>query len=592
MLEPALIEWRDGEPFASRFGDIYHSPDGIREVQQVFLEPAGTTARLERRPRRLLVGELGFGTGLNFAVLAGRCLEAGVPLHFVSVDCAPLALGDFERLAQARSAELPIYRELASCYPPLLPGWHQRTLANGHLKLSLFLGDVGEALSQLGAEQQAPFDLWLLDGFAPDRNPDMWSQRVFDAVAAVSTRDTSVSTFTAAGRVRRGLEQAGFRMRRVDQQPFKRESLAGSLEAGGLAPWTSPERVQIVGAGLAGASLARHLADVGIASQVLEQATPASGASAIEATVLHGRLLADDSPASLLRAHGYLYASSFLRRFGSTVSGALQVPSGNYPPARLEAVAARFAGTGRWLELLSAEASAERAGLPLTVPTLHFPEAQVLRTPAVTATLLDDPAIEVLPGSRLTAWPEGPAVLACAAACRAFEGAGYLEVTEIGGQVDRYARSAPEAPGPALVGNGYLAPLGATAVVGATYEHAPWAPEEATRANGEHLARLTGAAAESYRWLGRARGVRCVSSDRTAIVGALTDRDGAELTGRYVSTGHGSMGTVSGPYAAALLTARLQGDFAPATPSLTALLAPQRFRARQARRGYRFGARG
>ena len=74
-----------------------------------------------------------------------------------------------------------------------------------------------------------------------------------------------------------------------------------------------------------------------------------------------------------------------------------------------------------------------------------------------------------------------------------------------------------------------------------------------------------------------------MASDRTPIIGELEP----DL---YVSTAHGAMGMVSAPFAGAIIVSRLTGDFAPLAASIETIVAPERFRKRQARRGYRFGA--
>ena len=133
-----------------------------------------------------------------------------------------------------------------------------------------------------------------------------------------------------------------------------------------------------------------------------------------------------------------------------------------------------------------------------------------------------------------------------------------------------------------ILGNGYLAPADGKLAAGATYEYRDWAPDAARERNLEQLA------AADYFWQASYRGVRSVSSDRTPIAGQLTDLDGQRQQDRYVSTGHGSMGTVSTHYCAALITALITGEFAPMSPVIQRALAPLRFRQRQARRGYKF----
>ncbi len=92
------------------------------------------------------------------------------------------------------------------------------------------------------------------------------------------------------------------------------------------------------------------------------------------------------------------------------------------------------------------------------------------------------------------------------------------------------------------------------------------------------------------RWLSRARATRCVSSDRTPIAGRLYGMDHAPIANAYVSTAHGSMGTVFCHFAAALVTGQICGEFAPMTKSLESCLSSDRFRLRQERRGIRHHA--
>lgn len=594
MIEPARLSWREGQPYSERFGDIYHSPDGVGEVERVFLQPAAFD-QLLTRGSRLQVGELGFGTGLNFAVIAQHCLARKVPVHFVSFEAHPLACDDFRKLATGRAAGQPIQAEMAAVYPPLLEGWHRRSLADGLIRLSLYFGDASEGLEQLVRSPGQPFDLWLLDGFAPDRNPELWTEPLFLQLAALSQRDTRVTTFTAAGRVRRGLAAAGFEMRKVDQRPFKWESLAGSFAGSGRSATTAPTTVSVIGAGLAGASVARHLAEAGVNVQVYDAKAPAAGASSVPVTVMHARLLGG-SDAADLRSHAFAYAAGYCRPFthrsdsGIRTTGALQIPSPNFPVPRLEQIAARYGGSGAWVELLSSWEASDRSGLTIDTPALWFPDACVLNTPQFCRTLLDHPRIHLCTNRALDAWPDHPAVLACGGASRHFPGAGYLELADIGGQIE-LLQPAVEIAAPlscAIVGHGYLAPADTGGIgVGATYEHRPWSVERATHANLEHSTRL---GLRDYAHAGHHKALRCVSSDRAPVIGVLTDLRGDVLEGRYVSTGHGSMGTVSGHFGAMLIVAQLLGEFVPASPQLLASVEPARFRLRQARRGYRFGA--
>lgn len=62
-------------------------------------------------------------------------------------------------------------------------------------------------------------DARFLDGFAPAKNPDMWTQDLFSAMARPARPGGTLATFTSAGFVRRGLQEAGFTMRKARLRP-------------------------------------------------------------------------------------------------------------------------------------------------------------------------------------------------------------------------------------------------------------------------------------------------------------------------------------------------------------------------------------
>jgi tRNA 5-methylaminomethyl-2-thiouridine biosynthesis bifunctional protein len=582
----------NGIPYATDFADIYHSADGAGEVQRVFIQPSGLAAvGLADDP--LWVGELGFGSGLNFAVLAEQCIRQRRRLHFVSCDAAPLSPQDFSRVAAGRTAELSIYQALDRAYPPLISGWHRRYLADGLITLSLHWGDAQTALNHLARQESRPFRAWFLDGFAPDRNPQMWSEALLSLVGRLSAAQTTVATFTAAGRVRRGLQAAGFEMRRVDQRPHKRESLAGFYKGESVPNAAAPSRAVVLGAGLAGASVARQLAQRDVQVSVLEAGpAPASGASGIAVSMLHPRLLANASDEARLRCHAYLYSAAFVASFVAEppdFTGALQLPGKNATEARLQAIAGHYQDSGGWLAPLNQPEAEQFTGWTLNSGGLWFPQSQPIDMSALCRRLLDHPNIELrcnAPVQALADADEVPVVLACAAACRDFPPASYLELAAVQGQIDIVRPGA--LPKAAMLGNGYVVPWGDKLALGSTYEYSPWENGRATR---ENLAQLPVGQRSNIRWLERSRGTRCVSSDRLPIVGAIYDRDQRAIANLFVSTAMGSMGNVFSHYAGELLASQICGEFPPATRELQAALSSLRFRQRQERRGHRLDSR-
>ena len=66
-----------------------------------------------------------------------------------------------------------------------------------------------------------------LDGFAPDRNPEMWEPGLLAAVAVRTAPDGSCATYSAAGLVRARLAEAGFAVERVPGFGRKRHMTKG-----------------------------------------------------------------------------------------------------------------------------------------------------------------------------------------------------------------------------------------------------------------------------------------------------------------------------------------------------------------------------
>ena len=486
----------------------------------MFIQPSGILERVQKQDN-VCVAELGFGTGLNFAVLAQTLIgQSNARLQFISFEKFPLTQGDWDKVLRERREALPIYKELVHQAPPLLPGWHQRVLAAGRITLQVYHGDVADGLADLAARQANPVDAWFLDGFAPRKNPAMWAAQLYPHMASLAHSTTTVATFTAAGHVRRGLQNAGFHMRKVDQQPFKRESLAGVYQ-GEAARKTSapPPRAVIHGAGMAGAFTARHLAEAGVNVKVFDPNGIAQGASSMSATVLHSRLLADGSANADLRSSAFHYASTYLQRFTSFDStGVMWVQGPNLDAAKLQRISAAYQATDAnqhvWIRHLSGADASDACGAKINADALYHPTGGVVDAPGLCAELLGHGAIEVIPtaGSIDTAAPN---IVCAATATRRFPGCERLEITNVHGQLDWYDSALPVVHMP-VVGNGYLVPTAAGCVLGASYEQKPWHEDEATAHNLQLNRHLLGDTKLS--WKSRRRGARCVSSDRTPVV--------------------------------------------------------------------------
>ena len=575
MFESADLSWENGQPFSNKYKDIYFSQDGAAEVERVFINPTNFD-ELVKKQRLTTIVELGFGTGLNFCVTAQRFLKQNSSnhLHFISFEKHPLTLKDYQKVFANLSRKTPFCKQMLDQIPPRLSGWHRRVFENGKIHLSLFLGEASEGINDLANRQKVPIDLCFLDGFSPSKNPDLWNDDIFISLSKILYKNSQVTTFTVAGAVRKKLENIGFKLQRIDQRPIKRESLLGIYQTNNGHPTHAiPREVNILGAGIAGSTLARNLAENGVAVNVWDPHGIATGASRISASLLHGRLLGDQSNDADFRAKAFHYSVNYLRQHQSfQQTGVLQLTGPNMDHGKMARIKQSYPDSDEWLHIMNPHKASTIADVTINSPlSLWFPDGGIVNLPNLCKELLDHPLIQFNRGlasltrSVITILATGVANIE-AYSTRA------LEIYPIGGQLD-FVRlnNIPKVP---IVSKGYTIPIEKNlCALGATYEYQALQPEIASKKNLETCFLSVSENSENH-----LRATRCVSSDRIPIIGKLDKNI-------WISSAHGSLGTSSAPLAASIITSQLLGWIPPISKDVEKIIAPGRFEERQARRG-------
>lgn len=232
-MKYATIEWQgahQNQPYSLDFNDVYFNTDsGIAETEYVFIKQNQLGERfLKLKDEAFTIIETGFGTGLNFYSAAAKFLTIAPEnskLHYISIEKFPISLENMQKMAQFWAEFSPISTEFLSQYIALKPNLNSFTIANHRIRVDLWLEDIATVLPLI----KNPADAWFLDGFAPSKNTEMWSQEVFIEIARLSKPDSTFATFTSAGAVRRGLQAAGFNVQKHIGFGKKREMLCGSF---------------------------------------------------------------------------------------------------------------------------------------------------------------------------------------------------------------------------------------------------------------------------------------------------------------------------------------------------------------------------
>lgn len=286
MITPAQVTWsEDGQPHSLAFDDVYFSrAGGVAECEAVFLAGNGLPEAWQGKPL-FTIGETGFGSGLNFLATCHLFEQTTTTqrLRFISVEKFPLSLSDLTQVHRLLPEHLhPWAKKLQSAMPPALAGWHYLHLSE-RIELWLYFGEAIAGLSDLEAD--IAVNAWYLDGFSPAKNPQMWSQAVFFQLSRLSAEQATLSTFTAASAVRKGLTLAGFEVKKVAGFGKKRERLQAvrqqaskfqrshrktHIPLAGQA-LSMGSTIAVIGAGIAGATVANQLAQAGMLVTVYEQ---------------------------------------------------------------------------------------------------------------------------------------------------------------------------------------------------------------------------------------------------------------------------------------------------------------------------------
>ena len=589
MIKPAQIQWTDGTPVSTQFEDIYfHKGNGLEETEYVFLhhnklKERWSDATNMTDKNHFTIAETGFGTGLNFLSAWDLWLQNSKPeqtLHFLSVEKFPLEKQSLQKALEQWPQLNTLGAQLIEMYPKLVPGWHSIHFNNsaneksGSVVLHLFFGDVHDWLNQVNAQ----VDAWFLDGFAPDKNPDMWNAHLFTQMARLTPAFGTVATFTASGLVKRGLKAAGFEIKKVKGFGHKRDMLtAKQMHCNGPVaplwikqkPWfihptlkhqySNQRHAVVIGAGIAGCSTAHSLAKRGWRVSLLDERDElANGASGNAQGVLYAKLSSAMNLHSQFYLAGYLYS---LQSLNNTLPskqnwndcGVLQLAFSEKEVNRQKDFCERFE-LDEVVSSVTSEQASKLAGIEIKQPGLHFHNGAWVYPRSWCETLIEHKHITFLPKHQVNHFEQrddkqwtvkthqqtfsADAVIVCnASQAKSFKDLNFLPTKSIAGQVTQLSLTDKHTPesfvlNKVLCGESYVSPSHKGKInFGASYRLGCDSEEVLAEEHKSNLKKLSehfpgvsnqiqSLAFDTQAPNGRAS-VRCTSPDYTPIVGPV-----------------------------------------------------------------------
>ncbi len=352
----------------------------------------------------LVIGECGFGFGVNFLVTCERFSQlapAKSTMHFLSCEAHPVLKKDLARFYKTLPPSLQSYTEvLLENYPEQGRGMHRIVFEyhQHHFILDLLYNDAIAAFQKLSTA--APIiDAWYLDGYSPAKNEAMWGRDLCNIIAKLSKPGSTLATYSVAGMVRENLRQAGFNVSKRIGFGKKRQMLGAVMADHPQLPdpenqsWSNPwadsehyvSRIGIIGAGLAGSATAHALARRGYSVSLLERNTGvASGASGNPRGIVHfnpGRQL---TPANLFRLSAFRYAIRhyhYLSKhhdFSWQSCGLIQLAKDKTEFDEYNNLLGRHLYDSAFMNLINADQASQLSGLPIRHNGLFFPQAGCL----------------------------------------------------------------------------------------------------------------------------------------------------------------------------------------------------------------------
>ncbi len=223
--EESKVEVRttaDGSPtlYVPALNEHYHSHHGAaQESRHVFIA-AGLMPLLDaglgqpgQPPLRLL--EVGLGTALNALLTLEAAQASGAAITYDGYETLPLPPVTVAALASQWDS-MPALSQ--AFYQLHAAPWGEAVALAPGFSLTKIQAPVQTAA--LPAEQ---YNLFYFDAFAPEKQPELWTEEVFARLYAAAAPGAVLVSYCAQGQFRRNLRAAGWLTEKLPGPPGKRE---------------------------------------------------------------------------------------------------------------------------------------------------------------------------------------------------------------------------------------------------------------------------------------------------------------------------------------------------------------------------------
>jgi tRNA U34 5-methylaminomethyl-2-thiouridine-forming methyltransferase MnmC len=211
----SIIKTGDGSDtlYSNKFNDQYHSTFGaLQESQFIYIQ----TGLNYCEQNSLKIFEVGFGTGLNAILTFIEGFNKKIDIEYHAIELFPINIETINQLNYFEfisNDQKSVYKKLHTCK------WNKKIEIAENFIFKKIMYDFNNYIFK------EKYDLIYFDAFAPEKQPDMWSNENFAKLYATLNNNGILTTYSSKGIVKNNLRKAGFKVVRLDGPTGKRHIL-------------------------------------------------------------------------------------------------------------------------------------------------------------------------------------------------------------------------------------------------------------------------------------------------------------------------------------------------------------------------------
>ena len=592
-MEEAELDWISGDPFSKTYQDFYFSKNkAISECNFIYLEGNQLLKRWSNLERDYVfnIGELGFGTGINFLVTLQKWKGIKTPtnwLNYFSIEKNPIPFEDLLKVYKKYKDVYKISIPLIDKFPINCRGFHRIDFPKERASLTLAYGEVNECLKNIKVKDLS-FDAWFLDGFSPQKNPEIWNDEVFNLIADLSCEGSSFSTFSSAKIVKDNLKKNNFSFSKPKGFSNKRHMLKGKyISYKKINKSTLNKRIGIIGAGISGCSLANLLSTKGYRVSLFEKEEDLNSKSLFNTSlVLYPRLSVGNDAYAEYCLQSYLFSTKFFEEIGKPFwnkTGVLLLDFNQQTKKRFKTLISLRKDSRIFRKVTASEAS-KLSGIKLKKGGLFFPDAGWLDLKGVCSFMLEDPNVNLVLNNRINSIKKEKREYEVTSnnskyrfdhicLCTSFETDQLLAVKGLSkkrGQTSVVENKILDDLKIPICANGYLSPsLKNTNVIGSTYSKVK-NKNLSIKEHEENVKKIKDITTSKLNIVSGHVGFRATTKDHLPLVG--------NANGIFLNIGHGSRGSTSAPFSSQFISDLISKSPPIFSSKLRKAVNPERFK--------------